>query len=623
MKYGDFDQANREYVIHRPDTPAPWRNYLGNGAYRAVVSHTGGGYSYDRDPVLLRVLRDRPRALPEDRPGRYLYVRERETGEYWSPTWQPVMAELDSYEGRHGMGYTTVRSSRHGIAAEVTYLIPLDEHLELWVCTLRNDSERARALNLFTYAEFSLWGVLKDLLGQQASKYVGMVHFEDGAIIHDTRSDSAGPKGEDEFVLHRAYFGCGRPLAGYDVQREEFIGGPWRDEGRPLAVERGSCSGKQYYGYDPIASLHLALELAPGQEETIVFVLGVDDEGTEWRGKLAHYTQPENARQALAGVKAYWARHLDGFQIDTPDAGMNAIFNAWDPYQTVNTFLTPRGYRDSSQDVLGIVHMLPKEVRQRLLVLLSHEFQNGATTHDYSPDPQFSVLKDGVMRDGDVRFGAKAGTTLEEQFGSRASDPPLWVAPAVNAYVKETGDFSLLKETLPFLDGGEAGVLDHLQRILDCSWNRRGLYGLTALAGDGLERQPATPHGRGERLDGPDVRLVGEAFRGIAGAAPKSAATRRRCWRGAGDGGGHQSARLGWALVYAGLRRRRRSRGLLAMRIHSDRLHAAGLGRHDGRRPAERARSPPWTRCASGYIRPTASRCSIHRTTATRRATAR
>ncbi len=322
MRYGDFDQPNREYVLHRPDTPAPWRNYLGNGAYRAVVSHTGGGYSYDRDPVLLRVLRDRPRSLAR-RPPRPLpiYKRPRHrrllVPHLAAGSGRPRLLRVPPRDGLHARSVLRATASPR----EVTYLVPIDEHLELWVCTLRNDSDRPQPLDLFTYAEFSLWGVLKDLLGQQASKYVGMVHFEDGAILHHTRSDSAGPKGEDEFVLHRAYFGCGRPVASFDVQREEFIGGPWRDESRPVAVERGTCSGKQYYGYDPIASLHLALDLAPGQEETIVFVLGVDDEGTEWKTKLAHYTQPENAHRALTDVKAYWSRHLDGFQIETPDAG--------------------------------------------------------------------------------------------------------------------------------------------------------------------------------------------------------------------------------------------------------------------------------------------------------------
>ena len=477
MQYGDFDQANREYVIRRPDTPAPWRNYLGSGGYRAIVSHVGGGYSYDRDPTLRRVLRDRPRALPEDRPGRYLYVRDRETGDYWSPTWQPVMAELDQYECRHGMGYTKIGSQRGGIAAEITYVVPSDEHLELWICTVRNASDRPRALDLFTYAEFCLWGVLKDLLNQQASKYVGVVRYQDGVIFHETRSDSAGPKGDEVFVLHRAYFGCGRMPAGYDVQRAEFVG-PWRDEGRPIAVERGACSGTQYLGYDPIASLHLSLDLAPGQEETIVFVLGVDDEGTEWERKLAHYAQPENAWEALDEVKSYWAQRLECFQIETPHSGMNAVVNAWNPYQTVNTFLTPRGYRDTSQDVLGIVHMLPAEVRKRLLVLLSHEFRSGWTTHDYSAEEGFSVITKGVMRDGDIRPTGVGGETLEEQYGSPASDPSLWVIPAVGSYIKETGDFDFLRESLPFLEGGESDALDHLQRILDCVWQRRGLYGL-------------------------------------------------------------------------------------------------------------------------------------------------
>ena len=195
MEYGHFDEQNREYVITRPDTPAPWCNYLGSAHYRAIVSNTGGGFSYDGDASLKRVLRDRPRSLPEDRPGRYFYLRDRDTGRYWSPTWQPVTADLQQYECRHGLGYTTIRSARDGIAAEVTYLVPIGEHLELWMLTVRNEDSQSRTLDVFTYAEFCLWGMLKDLLNLQASKYVGIVRSEDGVILHETRSDSGPPRG--------------------------------------------------------------------------------------------------------------------------------------------------------------------------------------------------------------------------------------------------------------------------------------------------------------------------------------------------------------------------------------------------------------------------------------------
>lgn len=482
MRYGRFDQANREYVIERPDTPAPWCNYLGHIGYRAVVSHTGGGYSYAGDMSLMRVLREHPRRLPDDRPGRYLYLREEsEKGApaIWSATWQPVMAELDEYECRHGMGYTTVRAKRDGIASEVTYVVPVGERLELWICTIRNDSDRPRDLDLFTYAEFCLWGVVKDLLNQQASKYVGVVRCEEGVVFNETRSDSGPPKGDEVFVLHRAYFGCGRQPESFDVQRSEFVG-MWRDEGNPVAVERGRCSGKQYYGWDPIAALHLKLHLDPGAEDAIVFVLGVDDEGTEWREKLDHYTRPENARAALEEVKKHWDSRLSTLQIETPHEGMNAVVNSWNAYQTVNTFLTPRGYRDTSQDVLGIMHMLPGDVRERLRLLLKHQFQSGVTTHEYALEGDLAAMVAGgyMFGDGEIGIAGEGGATLEGQLATPASDSPLWVVPAVCAYIKETGDFDFLKEEIPFMDGGSAPALDHLLRILDWSWGQRGLHGL-------------------------------------------------------------------------------------------------------------------------------------------------
>jgi len=479
VKYGDFDLEHREYVITRPDTPEPWRNYLGHSSYRAIVSNTGGGYSYDGDASLKRVLRERPRGLPDDRPGRYIYLRDRDTAEFWSPTWQPVMKNLDHYECRHGLGYTTIRSRRDDIAAAITYLVPADEHLELWMLTLRNESARPRAVDLFTYAEFCLWGVLKDLLNQQASKYVGVVRFEDGVIFHETRSDSGPPKGEEIFVMHRAYFGCGRPVQSFDVQRAEFIG-PHRDESDPLAVERGRCSCRQYHGYDPVACLHVALDLAPGQEEQIVFVLGVDDEGAEWRRKLSHYADPDNAQAALDKVKTHWGELLGKLSVETGDVGMNAIINAWNPYQTVNTFLTPRGYRDTSQDVLGLMHLLPDDVRARLRVLLAHEFQSGTTTHDYALDVDYAAVAGGsyIFGDGDVGYASEGGETLAEKLGTPSSDSSLWVIPAVCRYLKETGDFGLVREQVAFLDGGQSDVLDHISRILDYTWGKRGLHGL-------------------------------------------------------------------------------------------------------------------------------------------------
>jgi cellobiose phosphorylase len=479
MSYGDFDRQSGEYVIQRPDTPAPWCNYLGSGAYRAIVSNTGGGFSYDADAGLKRILREHPRSLPEGRPGRYVYLRDRGTGDVWSPTWEPVRAELDEYECRHGLGYTNVQSRRGPLIAGVTYVVPIDEHLELWILRLRNTGEEPLALDVFTYAEFCLWGILKDLLNLQASKYVGIVRCEDGVILHETRSDSGPPEGDEVFVLHRAYFGCGAPAASYDVQRSEFIG-PHRDESRPLAVERGRCSGVEYYGYDPVACLHVPVEIEPGGDDTIVFVLGADDEGTEWPQKLAHYTQPVNAAAALRQVKEYWAEHTSRLQVETPDPGANIVISTWNPYQSVNTFLTPRGYRDTCQDVLGIMHMLPREVRARLRVMLAHEFQSGATTHEYSSEEDFE-LRPGETRifgDGELGFDAPVGATLEEQMGTPSSDAPLWMPPAVCHYVRETGDFDFLRERVRFVDGGESEVLDHLIRILAHSWELRGLHGL-------------------------------------------------------------------------------------------------------------------------------------------------
>lgn len=477
MRYGYFDDERREYVITRPDTPLPWINYLGNQDYFGLISNTAGGYSFYRDARLRRLTRYRYNNVPTDTGGRYLYLRDDETGLFWSPTWQPTRQSLDEYECRHGIGYTNIHSSYAGIRAAITYFVPLDETLEIWRLSLTNLSSRPRTLSLFSALEFALWDAWDDATNYQRNFNIGEVEVEDGVIYHKTEYR--------ERRDHFAYFACSHPLAGFDTQREAFLG-PYRGWDNPQVVEAGRATNTIAHGWAPIGCHHVRLQLEAGATEEVIFILGYQENPREEkfdppesscvnkrrvRARLAYYLQPGHVDAALVELAAYWDGLLRRFTVETPDPDTNRMVNIWNAYQCMVTFNLSRsasfyesgvgrgmGFRDSSQDLLGFVHMVPERARQRLLDLAATQLEDGGAYHQYQP----------LTRRGN------------DAVGSNFNDDPLWLVLAVVAYLKETADYSVLDEPVPFDNqpGSEVPLYEHLRRSIDYTLNNRGPHGL-------------------------------------------------------------------------------------------------------------------------------------------------
>ena len=463
VKYGGFSQDGSEFVITRPDTPTPWINYLSNSQYCAMVSNTGGGYSFHVDPKDRRILRYRYNNLPVDRPGRYFYIRDAQSGQYWSPTWQPVLKPLDQYECRHGLGYTRITSIFLDLKAEVTYFVPLKDNLEIWQLTLENLASKKREFNIFSYAEFCLWRALSDQNDLQYIQNVAMCYFEQGAIFYSLFDQVPG----------FAFFSSNREISSYDCDREEFIG-PYRSEANPLSVEKGACSNSRALGGNPIAATCTTIELSPKEKKTIVFFLGVVKEKSEASILIKKYSDPRTTTSELGLLRDSWQRHLETFFAETPDKDFNNMVNVWNPYQCKVTFDWSRyvslyetgigrgmGFRDSNQDTMGINYALPIAVRQRLLDLTKNQFESGKVYHIYFP----------LTGKGDFPDYAKKDQLF-------FSDDHLWLILAVWDYIKETGDLSILDEKVNFVEGSTATLYNHLKRAVDFTLSNLGKHSL-------------------------------------------------------------------------------------------------------------------------------------------------
>jgi cellobiose phosphorylase len=473
MRYGHFDDHRREYVITRPDTPVPWINYLGTDGFFGIVSNTAGGYSWHRDARLRRLTRYRYNNVPSDTGGRYLYLRDDSTGEYWSPSWQPTRTALDSYECRHGMSYTTIDSAKDGILAQTLYFVPPGETLEVWRLTLTNERAEPAEISVFSSVEFALWDAQDDATNYQRNYSTGEVEVENGVIYHKTEYR--------ERRDHFAYFACSEPLAGFDTQREAFLGS-YRGFDRPLAVERGHTSDSIAHGWSPHGAHHVRIALEPGATKEVIFLLGYWENPrdakfaapgiinkTLVKPVIERWLRPETVSAGFAGLNAHWADLLDVLRVETPDDDTNRMVNIWNAYQCLVTFNMSRsvssfetgvsrgmGFRDSCQDLLGSVQLAPKRGRQRILDLASTQFESGGAYHQYQP-----LTKTG-----------------NDAIGSGFNDDPLWLVLGVAAYLKETGDFSILDEVVPFSDSGAASMYGHLERSVRYTLDRIGPHGL-------------------------------------------------------------------------------------------------------------------------------------------------
>lgn len=477
MRYGHFDDQTREYVIDRPDTPLPWINYLGTEEYFGLISNTAGGYSFYRDARLRRLTRYRYNNAPFDIGGRYLYLRDDESGDYWSPSWQPTQSELDDYECRHGMSYTRINSARGGIRAETLYFVPLGETLEVWRTTVTNERDTPAELSLFSSVEFCLWDAQDDATNYQRNFSTGQVEVDGGVIYHKTEYR--------ERRDHFAYFACSEPLSGFDTQREAFLG-PYRGWDRPIAVEQGGATDSIAHGWSPIGSHHVRLTLAPGESREVIFVLGYaenprDDKfdpphsqiinKSRVRPVIARWLHSRTVNDGFAALNAHWDALLGGLQVSTPDPDTDRMVNIWNAYQCMITFNLSRstsgfetgigrgmGFRDSNQDLLGFVHIIPARARERILDIAATQMATGGAYHQYQP-----LTKRG-----------------NNDIGDGFNDDPLWLILGVSAYLKETGDTSILDEPVPFDNepGSEVSLHEHLARSLGYTLDRLGPHGL-------------------------------------------------------------------------------------------------------------------------------------------------
>lgn len=477
MQYGHFDDERREYVITRPDTPLPWINYLGTEDYFGVISNTAGGYSFYRDARLRRLTRYRYNNVPLDSGGRYLYLRDDESGEYWSPSWQPTRTDLDTYECRHGLSYTQITSSKSGVRAQTLYFTPLGESLEVWRARISNERDTPLSLSLFSAVEFCLWDALDDASNFQRNFSIGEVEVVDGVIYHKTEYR--------ERRDHFAYFACSEPLVGFDTQRETFLG-PYRGWDSPVTVERGESARSIAHGWAPVGSHHVRLALAPGETREVVFLLGYaenpvdqkfDPPGSQTLNKagvrsvIGRWLRPERVQDGFDKLRAQWAALLSGLQVQTPDVHTDRMVNIWNAYQCMAAFNLSRsasgyesgigrgmGFRDSNQDLLGFVHMVPDRARQRILDIAATQLPTGGAYHQYQP------------------FTKRGNNAV----GSGFNDDPLWLIIAAAAYLKETGDVAILDEPVPYdnMPGTETPLYEHLQRSQAYTLDRLGPHGL-------------------------------------------------------------------------------------------------------------------------------------------------
>lgn len=459
MKFGFFDDSQKEYVITSPKTPLPWINYLGCENFFSLISNTGGGYSFYKDAKLLRLTRYRYNNVPYDNNGRYFYIKENDT--VWNPGWQPTQTELDSYACRHGLGYTILESSKNDLAATVTSFVPMGDNCEINKVTLKNNGKENKQVSLFSYIEFCLWNAVDDMTNFQRNLNTGEVELEPSVIYHKTEYR--------ERRNHYAVYAVNAPVAGFDTDRESFLGA-YRSPSNPEVVENGASKNSVASGWSPVGSFQLKADLKPGEEVTYSFILGYIENPYEnkWESlniinkKPAHamldrYKTNDQVDAAFKALNDYWNKLLSKYTLEAEDDKLCRMVNIWNQYQCMVTFNMSRsasyyesgtgrgmGFRDSCQDLLGFVHLIPKSARERIIDIASTQFEDGSAYHQYQP-----LTKKGNL-----------------DIGSGFNDDPLWLIAGTSAYIRETGDYSILNEMVPFDNKEDLAqpLMEHLRR---------------------------------------------------------------------------------------------------------------------------------------------------------------
>ncbi len=476
MRFGRFDDEAREYVIERPDTPRSWTNYLGSTEYGAIITNNAGGFSFYKSSAQGRFTRLVLNNVPMDQPGRYLYLRDAESGDYWSASWQPVGKALEEYESecRHGTAYTVITSRYSEVRTQTTYFVPLGENFELWHLTVKNESQRPRKLRLFSYVEFSgEWNIQQDLLNLQFTQYTVKAANVDGilqiGVLDNVPPDPNNFQNRDQ-GRHSFMALVGAEVTGFDTARDTFIG-PYRGYGNPTVVERGECTGSLAHGDNACGCVQADLSLSPGEERSLWVVMGVGTAANEGRRAVATFQSEEAVQAALESLKEHWHSRLGRLTVDTPDAEFNSMVNVWNAYNCLITYAWSRaaslvyagardglGYRDTVQDILGVLPAMAEEAGTRLELMITGQCESGGALPVVKP------------------FAHTPGREIAPD--SYRSDDCLWLFNTVPAYVKETGDIAFYNKVLPYADRGEATVLGHLRRALEFNLARCGRHGL-------------------------------------------------------------------------------------------------------------------------------------------------
>ena len=473
MKFGHFDDVNKEYVITSPRTPLPWINYLGCEDFFSLKSNTCGGYSFYKDAKLLRLTRYRYNNVPLDSNGLYYFIKDGDT--VWNPGWMPTKTELDDYKCRHGLGYSVFEGKKNGISAVLTDFVPMGTACEVNKLTLTNESDEKRDFTLFSYVEFCLWNAMDDMTNFQRNFSTGEVEIHGSTIYHKTEYR--------ERRNHYAIFSVNTDIDGFDTDRDSFLGA-YGENRAPEVVMTGKAKNSVASGWAPVGSHQINISLTPGESRDLVFVLGyVENKKDEkWEGlnkvnrkpaeaMLAKFDTTEKADQALADLKAYWNSLLSHFTVSSSEEKLDRMVNVWHQYQCMVTFNMSRsasyfesgigrgmGFRDSCQDLLGFVHLIPDRARQRILDIASTQFEDGSAYHQYQP-----LTKKG-----------------NADIGSGFNDDPLWLIAGTAAYIKETGDYSILDEITPYDNDASKATdfMEHLRRSFNYTVNHLGPHGL-------------------------------------------------------------------------------------------------------------------------------------------------
>ncbi len=473
MKFGYFDDIQKEYVITTPKTPLPWINYLGCNEFFSLISNTCGGYSFYKDAKLLRLTRYRYNNVPADMGGKYFYIKDDDT--VWNPAWQPTQTALDSYECRHGIGYSRFTSSKNTIKATLLSFVPMKDSCEITQVTLKNTGNSPKSIKLFSYVEWCLWNADDDMKNFQRNLSIGEVEVEGSVIFHKTEYR--------ERRNHYGVYAVNAPIDGFDTSRDAFLG-EYRSSASPLVVENGQCTNSIASGWSPIACQQLNITLAPGEEKNFVFVLAYieNQKDEKWTAPnvinkkkayelLARYQTVDAVNASFKELQEYWEGLLSKYQVESSHQKVNRMVNIWNQYQCMVTFNMSRsasyyesgigrgmGFRDSCQDLLGFVHLIPDRARERIIDIASTQFEDGSAYHQYQP-----LTKKG-----------------NSDIGSGFNDDPLWLIAGTSAYIRETGDLSILSQLVPF-DNDESKatpLMNHLKRSFDYIVNHKGPHKL-------------------------------------------------------------------------------------------------------------------------------------------------